>query len=165
MKLTTDQLTIYLHDHHAGATAGVALAGRLRDHHAGTADEAPLAKLAAEIAADRDDLVAIMDQLGTGRDELKVAAAWVGERAGRLKLNGRLRGYAPLSRVIEIEALRAGVQAKLGLWQALTAVAGEHPQLDAADLTRLEHRAEAQLDVLREHHRRAVLAAFPAARS
>lgn len=164
MKLTTDQLTIYLHDHHAGATAGVALAGRLRDHHAGTAHEAPLAKLAAEIAADRDELVAIMDQLGAGRDELKVAVAWAAERAGRLKPNGRLRGYAA-SRVIEIEALRGGVHAKLGLWQALGAVAGEHPQLLAADLARLEHRAELQLDVLRQHHRRAALAAFSATRS
>ena len=45
----------------------------------------------------------------TKPDRLKVAGAWAGEKAGRLKLNGHLTGYSPQSRVIELEGLVVGV--------------------------------------------------------
>src|SRR5262249_45430490 len=140
MKLTSDQLTIYLHDHLAGATAGIELARRAARENRGSEYGAFLGELAEEIAEDRATLAAIAVRLGAGRDELKNALAWTGEKLGRLKLNGRLTGYAPLSRVIELEGLMIGVQAKLGLWQALHEVAGEHEALDAAELHRLMAR-------------------------
>jgi hypothetical protein len=160
MKLTSDQLTIYLHDHLAGSTAGVELARRAARQNEGSDYGAFLDELANEIAEDRASLETIMRNLGTGRDELKNALAWTGEKLGRLKLNGRLTSYAPLSRVIELEGLTIGVQAKLGLWRALHEVAGDYEELDATELNLLIARAERQLDGLGEHHLVATRDAF-----
>jgi hypothetical protein len=160
MKLTSDQLTIYLHDHLAGSTAGVELARRAARQNQGSDYGAFLDELAKEIAEDRASLEAIMRNLGTGRDELKNALAWTGEKLGRLKLNGRLTSYAPLSRVIELEGLTLGVQGKLGLWRALHEVAGDYEELDATELNRLIARAERQLGGLGEHHLVAIRDAF-----
>src|SRR3954466_7898383 len=107
--VTTDQLAIYLADHYAGATFGVELARRARDRHRGTSHGEFLAGLAGELEQDRAELGAVMDTLGVDVDPVKVVVAWTGEKVGRLKLNGRLIGEAPLSLVLELEALIAGV--------------------------------------------------------
>jgi len=60
-----------------------------------------------------------MQRLGIGADRAKAAIAWTAEKLGRLKLNGRLTGYSPLSRLEELEILSLGVEGKLALWQAL----------------------------------------------
>ena len=57
-----------------------------------------------------------MTTLGVGPDRFKVAGAWAGEKAGRLKLNGHLTSYSPQSRVIELEGLVVGVTGKRCLW-------------------------------------------------
>ncbi len=44
---------------------------------------------------------------------------WTGEKIGRLKLNGRLLGHSPLSRLEELELLSLGVGRKLLLWRSL----------------------------------------------
>ena len=44
-----------------------------------------------------------MDDLGVG-SRAKDGAAWVAEKLGRLKTNGQLTGYSPLSRLVELEA-------------------------------------------------------------
>ncbi len=50
---------------------------------------------------------------------VKLAAVRLGERLGRLKLNGRLLRYSPLSRVVELEGLYLVSHMRLMLWQAL----------------------------------------------
>ena len=50
------------------------------------------ARLAAEIAQDGSDLLTIMASLGISVRAYKVGAAWIGEKLGRLKFNGRLLG-------------------------------------------------------------------------
>ena len=143
--LTSDQLAIYLADHYAGATFGVELARRVRGENHGTTYGDFLARLAAEIEEDRGELEAIMDKLGVAR---------------RQKLNGHLRGYAPVSRVLELEGLIAGVSGKLALWRALKEIAPSEPRLDRESLDLLAERARRQLAGLREQHRRAAAAAF-----
>jgi hypothetical protein len=97
-------LAIYLNDHLAGATAGVELARRLRASNEGDPELGPaLAEVCADIEADRETLKAAMDRLGVGQSKLKPLAAVLGERLGRLKLNGQLWGYSPLSRLYELE--------------------------------------------------------------
>src|SRR6478609_5185073 len=99
-------LAIYLNDHLAGAALGVELARRLRSSNQGDREMGePLARICAEIEADRETLVGLMERLGVARKPLKPALARVGERLGRLKLNGQLRGYSPLSWVLELEVL------------------------------------------------------------
>jgi hypothetical protein len=153
-------LRIYLQDHMAGATGGLELARRARGANEGTSYGEPLAKLADDIEADRSSLESIMDDLGFGADRAKNIAFWAGEKAGRLKLNGQLRGYSPLSRMIEIEGLITGVNAKLSLWRTLSDVAGSVAELDADRLVRLSERAEDQIGTLHELRARAGREAF-----
>ena len=49
----------------------------------------------------------------------KSGLAWVAEKAGRLKGNGHIVTSSPLSRLLELEGLAVGIEAKLGLWLAL----------------------------------------------
>jgi hypothetical protein len=158
--LSEDLLEIYLNDHLGGAVAGRALARRAAGANRGTEFGPPLDVIAAEIAEDLDALRGTIERLGRRRDRLKVAAGWTAERAGRLKLNGRLRGYSPLSRLVEIEGLAVGVRAKGAPQRALRTVADRHPGLDAAGLDRLIARADDQHTRLVELHRRAAAIAL-----
>jgi hypothetical protein len=158
----TRLLGIYLNDHLAGATGGVELARRARGANRGTPFEDPLRRLAGEIEEDRGDLVDVMRRLGVARDPLKVAFAWAAEKGGRLKLNGRLTGYSPLSRVLELELLSLGVEGKLAMWRVLASVAGEDERLAGVDLAALVRRAESQRRLLERERRRAAELAFAA---
>lgn len=152
-------LAIYLNDHLAGATLGVELARRLRASNRDDPEFGPaLAEVCAEIEADRETLKAAMDRLGVGQSKLKPLAAVLGERLGRLKLNGRLRGYSPLSRLDELELLQIGVTGKRRLWRALEHThAGDLPGLD---LGALVERATEQLRRLEALHLKAAALAL-----
>src|SRR5512132_1772068 len=158
--LSDDLLAIYLQDHFAGSTAGLELARRAAGENQGSELGRFLGELADQIEQDREALRAIMSRLDVGADRLKIAAAWTGEKLGRLKLNGRITGYSPLSPVVELEGLIAGVTGKLSLWRALRGVAERDDRLDPVELDRLATRAERQLSSLREHHREASVEAL-----
>jgi hypothetical protein len=154
-------LRIYLQDHLAAATGGRELVRRARGSNKDTHPYGPaLARLADEIEADRRALEGIIHDLGFGADRPKVVAGWMAEKAGRLKLNGQLTGYSPLSRLVELEGLSAGVTGKLSLWRILAELAGEEPALDRDRLTRLAERAERQLETLDELRAHAARDAF-----
>jgi hypothetical protein len=141
-------LRIYLQDHLAGATGGVELVRRARGANRQTAYGDPLARLADDIVADRRALEGIMGELGFSADRAKNVALWAAEKAGRLKLNGRLTGYSPLSRLIELEGLITGINGKLSLWRSLMEIAPEEPRLDPDRLGRLLERGQEQLRTL-----------------
>ena len=145
-------LSIYLNDHLAGATAGVELARRARSSNRSSELGAYLDRLVEEIEEDRSTLLSLMGRLDIGRDRLKEAAGWAAEKVGRLKLNGSLLAYSPLSRVVELEALVLGVTAKRTLWDALKRVRDTDPRLSDVDLDALAGRADRQRREL-EHHR------------
>lgn len=153
-------LRIYLQDHLAGSTAGLELARRTSKESQAGEYGPPLAKIVDEIESDRRQLQAIMDALGFGGDRLKNLAAWTLEKAGRLKLNGELTQYSPLSRVVELEGLLTGITAKRGLWVALLELAPGEPRLDAELLTRLRDRAEEQRATVEELREKAAREAF-----
>jgi hypothetical protein len=157
-------LRIYLQDHLAGSTGGLELARRARGANEGSTYGDPLAKLADEIEADRRSLESLMNDLGFGADRAKNLVFWAGEKAGRLKLNGQLTGYSPLSRMVEIEGLIAGVNGKLSLWRTLRDVADSVAELDPDRLDRLAGRAEEQLETLHELRSRAGREAFAESR-
>ncbi len=153
-------LGIYLNDHLAGSTAGLSLIERTARAHAGTTAGPPLTKLAKEVAEDRDELLGFMAALGIGVARYKLAAAWVAERAGRLKLNGRLLSRSPLSSLLEIEGMKLGVEGKITGWRSLRSLADHDPRLDAAKLDRLISRAKAQSRTLEKLRVAAVAEAF-----
>jgi len=156
--MTRNLLAIYLNDHLAGATAGLELARRARGNNAATPLGDHLDRLATEIAEDREALIEAMNRLDVRRDPFKVVAGWSGEKVGRLKLNGQLTGYSPLSRVIELEGLHLGITGKLELWRTLQRTSAE--RLSGIDLDELIKRAEAQRRGLAPHRRAAVEQAF-----
>jgi hypothetical protein len=157
-------LAIYLNDHLAGATLGVELARRLGSSNQGDAEFGqPLAQLCAEIEEDLGTLLRLMERLGVGRDPVKPVLAKVAERLGRLKLNGRIRGYSPLSRVLELEFLSAMVGGKLQLWNGLGQSFGE--SLDGFDFHDLAARADSQGQRLEDLHLAAAQRTLPAATS
>jgi hypothetical protein len=153
-------LGIYLNDHLGGSTTGIELVRRACSQNQGTDYGRFLAELTKEIEEDRAALFEIMDRLGIRRDLAKVAGGWVLEKMGRLKLNGQLRGYSPLSRLVELEGLALGVTGKLAGWKALRLIADGEPALDAAALEGLIERAERQQRSLEEHRLVAARQAF-----
>jgi hypothetical protein len=142
--LGEDRLSIYLNDHLAGATVGVDLARRAARNNRDNTYGTTLNAIADEIEQDRRTLTTLMDHLEIGQDRVKVALSWGLEKASRLKLNGELLGYSPLSRLEELEALALGVEGKLSLWVALRRTHGSDPRLDAIDLDELIGRARSQ---------------------
>jgi hypothetical protein len=138
-------LATYLNDHLAGATAGSELARRAASENEGTPLGELLSKLAEEIAEDREALLELMGTLDVRVDRKKVVAGWTAEKAGRLKPNAQLRGYSPLSPLIELEALSLGIEGKRLLWRSLETVADEHG-LPAERLAELADRARRQRD-------------------
>jgi hypothetical protein len=155
-------LGIYLNDHLAGSTVGLELSRRARDSNKGNEYGEVLERVAKEIEEDRETLQRLMKDLGVRRDHPKVAAAWVAEKFGRLKPNGRLISYSPLSRLVETESLALGIAGKLSLWEALAEVAGEDARLDPEELRRLAERAERQRKEVWRLRQRAAGEAFAA---
>lgn len=145
----TKFLNIYLQDHVAGATAGSHRAARLADAEADSKDAAALMKFAADVAADLDALLELMDTLGVEPSQLKVGLASAAEKLGALKLNGRVVQRSPLSTVVELEAMQMAVRAKRSLWETLQ-VAMQVPT--PVDLDALIARADDQLVVLSRLH-------------
>jgi hypothetical protein len=157
-----DPLSIYMNDHLAGATVGVELARRLRSNNAD--DDTfgpPIAQLCAEIEADREALEGVMKQLGISRDRLKPVGAWLGEKLGRFKLNGQLTGYAPLSRLVELELLYLGLTGQIRLWRALEhSLGAPSGELDFAAMA---EQATGQRERVEELHLSAAALALSAA--
>ncbi|WP_456824557.1 hypothetical protein [Cellulomonas sp. P5_E12] len=140
-------LRIYLSDHIAGAAGAHARAERMARAYRSTPLAGPMADFAAELEKERTLLLELADGLGLRVGRWKSAAALTAERVGRLKPNGRIRSASPLSALLELEVLRAGVNGKRGIWDTLAAWSGAL-DLDRADFDQLEQRARAQIDML-----------------
>jgi hypothetical protein len=156
----TNLIAIYLNDHLAAATGARELARRAAASNRSSDYGRFFGELAEEIESDRKALLAIMQRLDVGVDRIKVIGGWGAEKLGRLKLNGRLLGYSPLSRLIELEMLTLGVQGKLALWRSLERLALEGIATGAIGLTNLQSRANHQLEQLEAHRLRAATEAF-----
>jgi hypothetical protein len=85
-----------------------------------------------------------------------VALGWVGERVGRLKPNGYIVSRSAMSDVVELEAMRLAVHAKLACWQVLRAVAVHDTRIAKTEVEDLIARAEDQEARLYKLHLQAV---------
>jgi hypothetical protein len=153
---SSELLPIYLNDHLALATAGRDLARRTAKQNEGSEMGAFLDDLAGQVEADLKQLEDVMERLAIKRDPVKTGATWLGEKLGRLKLNGRLISYSPLSRVIEVEGLIAAVRANASLWRTLAAAAADDQRLADIDFAHLTARSEEQVEGLTAQHAQAV---------
>ncbi|WP_336662548.1 NAD-dependent epimerase/dehydratase family protein [Leucobacter sp. USHLN154] len=150
---------LYLSDHLTGATAGAERMERMSAAYIDTPVYAGLSELAEELRLERAFLAHLIDDLEVRRRFYRQAASWVGERVGRLKLNGRTFTRSPLSLILELELLRSAVIGKLGLWQVLSEHAADL-DLDAAVFDELGERALAQAEMLGAAHAYARSRAF-----
>jgi hypothetical protein len=146
----------YLNDHRAGATAGTALVRRIWRSNRRTEWGPIIEEVAESIEQDLVVLEEIRAAAGVSGGDLKKAAALLTERASRLKLNGHLLTYSPLSRVLELETLMSAVRGKQGLWVAMRSAAPSHPEWSEFDFAALEKRGGQQLETLEQVHEWAV---------
>ena len=124
------------------------MARRTSASNEGTEFGGPLAKLCGEIEADRESLKVVMTELGVSQSRLKPALGWLGEKLGRLKPNGQLRGYSPLSRVVELESLVVGTTGRIRLWVLLDDLVGDQSSTDFAAHVRGAEDQRARLEEL-----------------
>jgi hypothetical protein len=143
-------LGIYLNDHLAGATAGTQRAGHLARATRGSALGRALAPVAVQIDEDRAALLDIMRDLDVPVRHYKVWAGWTVEKAARLKANGNVIRRSPLSTVLELEALRLGVEGKAAGWTTLRRLSPTDRRLDPALLDTLLERARRQQETVEE---------------
>lgn len=155
-------LHIYLEDHYAGSLAGRELAKRSASSNEGNEFGTFLQRLVREIEEDRAALEKVIEAVEGHKDNLKQGAAWLAEKVGRLKLNGQLIGYSDLSRLVELEGLAVGVEAKLGLWRSLRQRASGDARLDVSELDLLIERSETQRKDIESFRLRAASIAFGA---
>jgi len=150
-----DFLAIYLNDQLALGVLWREVARRAQQENAGTELGDALERVATGIAEDVDTFAEIMRRVDVRRSRVKAPLAIAAERAGRLKPNGRVRGYSPLSRFAELDFLAMGIDGKKLLWANLRDLAGLSERLADVDFDALIERAQRQRDEL-EPHRAAV---------
>ncbi len=150
-----DLLRIYMNDQLALGVVWREVARRAERSNRGTDVGEALARVATGIAEDVQTFERLMERLGFPRNRLKIAAALAAERVGRLKLNGRLRSYSPLSRFVELDFLAYGIEGKKILWQNLRDLAGLAPRLPDVDFDALIDRAQRQRDEIEPFRRAA----------
>jgi hypothetical protein len=155
LKTPMKYLGIYLNDQLALGVGWRELARRAAGANRGTPLGGALAEVARQIAEDVATFEQIMERLDVPKSRAKVAGAVVAERFGRLKLNGSLTSYSPLSRFAELEFLVMGITGKIQLWQTLRDLAGLGERLPDVDFDALVARAEAQRQLLEPFRREA----------
>ncbi|HEY9408611.1 MAG TPA: hypothetical protein VIP77_03430 [Jiangellaceae bacterium] len=156
----TGLLGVYLNDHLAGATAGLELARRMARTHRATPVGAALDALAHDLESEREALLEIMERLDVPVRHYKVYGAWVLERLGRVKLNGRLLSRSPLSSLLEFEVLRLGVEGKAALWRTIWHLTAHRDDSTTTRLAALITAAREQAELLEKLRMRAVDDAF-----
>lgn len=160
-------LAIYMNDQLALGVLWREIARRSQRANEGSELGAALERVATEIAEDVETFEDIMRRVELPRTPAKPLLAIVGERVGRLKFNGQLSGYSPLSRFEELDVLVMGIDGKRVLWATLRDLAGLGTRLPDVDFDELIERARRQLALLEPFHAeagRAALAAGSAAR-
>jgi uncharacterized protein (UPF0548 family) len=141
----TRLLSIYLNDHLAASVAGRQLVKRMLRSSKDEEIRGLLADLGPELEATERAIEELLRRIASSPSRLKRAAAWAGERAGLLKLNGSLTGYSPLSRLLELEGLRIILEAERALWRSVERSAPELASSEGEFAERAE-RAEQRLE-------------------
>lgn len=151
-----DVLRHYLRNHYAASRGGLDLFRRAAGSQRDPTVREELSRLSSEVAEDRSALLAMMVALGIARRPVQEWVVALGERLGRLKPNGTLLTRSPLSDLLELEALIAGVEAKKRAWLSLRCLADGDEALDASALDHLIRRAEDQSARMEQQRQRLV---------
>lgn len=157
--LDRELLGLYLSDHLSGATAGLGRLEQMCQNYTDLPIHDDLVLTRDELREEIDRVREMVDRLGTRPRRVRQAAAWVGEKAGRLKLNRRVTSRSPMAPLLELELLRGAVMGKQGLWQVLEEYA-EPLGLDAAEFAQRARDADEQRERVAQMHGRLRPSAF-----
>jgi hypothetical protein len=136
----SDLKVTYLRDHLAGAKSAVSLLNDLSQQEFNVEVSRLAGRLLPEIESDRAVLEAFVNKIGGDSSTLKEAAAWVAQKAGRMKLDLN----QPLGLFEAVEVLALGVLGKLALWNAIDVVCQANGGVGELDLETLIARARNQ---------------------
>jgi hypothetical protein len=156
-------LGIYLNDHLAVLAGGEELVNRSLESNQGTPLGGFLQQVLERMQQDRQALESLMAEREVAQNWAKTGGAWLAERVGRLKLNGEITGYSPLSRLVEVEGIGLALEARRSFWDTLSEVGiSEAGGSQTADLAA---RAEDEINELEAHRIQAAKEALGAATS
>lgn len=141
-------LRIYLNDHLAASAGWIALARRTQRSNPDGELGRFLAELVAELVEERASLERFLHVFGLRRNPVKEGLLRAAVGAGRLKLNGRLRSYSDLSRVLELEGLAFALTSRRALWTNLRETGRAFP-VDLDELIGRVTRRQEALERLR----------------
>jgi hypothetical protein len=154
MPPSSEHTAIYLNDHLAGSVTALELLRYAARQHAGTPLGAFLSDLRQEIKQDQRVVREIMAAVGASPQRHKLAAAWLVEKASRLKDNGQMLRRSALTDMLELETLTIGIHGKAQGWRALREAAGQD-FFAGHNLGELIERAERQHEAVEGHRREA----------
>ena len=143
-----DPLVTYLEDHKAGAGLAIELLKAMEARHDTESLRQFARSILSDIEEDEETLRNFSKEIGTGSNVLKEAAAWVGEKASRVKLGPGSSGDFETFEALEF--LSIGIRGKLSLWRALQVVAVSDARLRSLDYRSLIDRAETQYAKMEE---------------
>lgn len=141
---------IYLNDHIAAAIAWSALAARIARENSGTPLGDTVEQLRIDLHEEVPLLRVLLRETGGRENRAKQWLARSATRVGRWKPNGALRGYSPLSRIVEVETLTAALALRASMWSSLCTAFGGARSLGRTTLAELEARARRQIEELEE---------------
>lgn len=153
--MTERYLKIYLRDHFALGQAGMDLCHRIMKANSDNPLGPKLEEVLDDLGEEVEALRRVMNLLDVTPSPLKVATYRLAEKAGRLKLNGELTRYSPVSRMLEIEGLMSGVIGRRELWATLEDARRLYPALEEIPIDIFKEQADAHLEILQELHQRA----------
>ncbi len=153
-------LTTYLNDHLGASVAGIELARRCLSKNAKSDLATFLEELLLVLEENQVKIRKLLRRLNAGESELKKLGGWALEKVGRLKLNNSLLGYTSLARVIELEALLAGLKAQSAMWSALQKYRSDDERFAGIDFDRSKRLSEEMLERIEGYHSRAAEKAF-----
>jgi hypothetical protein len=142
--MADEHLATYLNDHLAGSVVAVELMENLEAIYADTPVAEFIARLRADVEADRVELKVLMGRLQISESRTRKASAWLTEKFTELKLRLDDSTHGDLRLFESLEALSLGIEGKRSLWLAFAAAAEVSPKLRIADYERLKQRAEEQ---------------------
>lgn len=144
----SDPLAIYLNDHIAGASVAIDLLKTMKERHDDESLRQFAVSILVEVEEDEETLRNFAKKIGSGSNVFKEAAAWLTEKASRLKLGASSSGDFGTFEALEFLSL--GIQGKLSLWTALQLVSKSDARLTVLDFEKLIARAKTQYDRVEE---------------
>lgn len=139
---------IYLQDHLAVLRGAVELAHRVKQHCEEEWAREAATRFLSAILEDRKELLRVARDLDLEPSLVKEAGAWLGQKVGRLKLNGRVLSRSPLSTLVELEGMCMLAAHCEAAWRALEPVADARPTLGLHPKQRAEAARRLREDLL-----------------